>query len=364
MFSRSLFQASALFTLLAASTSAQSSSTACNNSPSLCSRPYNNITHLGAHDSPFLRDRSTSFSTSGNQYYNSTVQLDAGVRLLSAQVHKNDSASGADKWRLCHSTCELLDAGSLTNWLEEIKAWMDKNKNEVVTVLIVNSDDATAADLGAQFESSGIDEYAYSPPSTAVPKTWPTLQSLINNGTRLMTFVATLSESTTRYPYLMDEFTYIFENEFENESPTNYSCTPDRPSGLTASETGGRMFLMNHFLYSTQLFGIQQPNDTYVNVTNAETGLGSLGTRLDNCTSVYSKAPNFVLVDFFNVGPAIASVDAANGVKSATGRKSVTTAQPNEDAEGAEGSKGDAGRRQGSMLAVVMAVVVAVAFST
>lgn len=357
MFIKSILRASALLPFLTASTSAQ---TACNNSPSLCSRAYNNITHLGAHDSPFLRDKSTSFSTSGNQYYNSTVQLEAGVRLLSAQVHKNSSATGSDKWHLCHSTCDLLDAGSLTNWLKEIKTWMDANKNEVVTVLIVNSDDASASDIGAQFASSGIDSYAYTPATTTVPKTWPTLQSLINNGTRLMTFVASLSETSTSYPYLMDEFTYIYENSFENVSPSNFSCTPSRPTGLTTSSTGGRMFLMNHFLYSTALFGIEQPNSTYVNVTNAQTGVGSLGTALDNCTSVYSQAPQFVLVDFFNVGPAMASVDQANGVSSATGRKSVTTAQPDENAT----SNGDsaAGRREASVLAVVIAVVVAVAF--
>lgn len=40
----------------------------CNNSPDLCRRSYSSITHLGAHDSPFLRDASTGYSDSGNQY--------------------------------------------------------------------------------------------------------------------------------------------------------------------------------------------------------------------------------------------------------------------------------------------------------
>ena len=358
MLFKRLLQASTLLPFFSATTSAQSqSSTACNNSPSLCNRAYNNITHLGAHDSPFLRDRSTSFSTSGNQYYNSTVQLDAGVRLLSAQVHKNGTSSGPDSWRLCHSTCDLLDAGSLVSWLTSIKTWMDAHPSEVVTILLVNSDNATPAQLGAQFSSSGLDKLAYVPPSTSsVPRTWPTLQSLINNGTRLMTFVASLKEPSAQYPYLMDEFTFIFENDFENESPSNYSCTPNRPTGLTESSTGGRMFLMNHFLYSTQIFGIQQPNDTYVNVTNAGSGLGSLGTALQNCSGVYGKAPQFVLVDFFNVGPAIASVDRVNGVSGAVGRKSVTTAQPDEDVEGDSAGV----RARGSLVAVVVAVGVAV----
>jgi len=355
MFSRNLLRAWALLPLLSTYASAQN---ACNNSPDLCNRAYNNITYLGAHDSPFLRNEQTSFSTSGNHYYNTTVQLDAGVRLLSAQVHKTNE-SGAEAWHLCHSSCNLLDAGSLGSWLSEIKTWMDANPNDVVTVLLVNSDNATPADLGPIFSTSGIDKLAYTPPSTTtLPKQWPTLDTLIGNNTRLMTFVASLAQTSAQYPYLMDEFTFIFENDFENTNPSNYSCNPNRPTNLgsaSAAQSSGRMFLQNHFLYSTQLFGIQSPNETYAGVTNAETGFGSLGTALQECTAVYDKPANFVLVDFFNVGPAIASVDRANGVTSPVGRKSVS-AQPLRQSTGA-GVK-----ERGSLLAVVLAVGVAVAF--
>jgi hypothetical protein len=357
MFLRSLLHTAAILPFLYTTATAQ---TACNNSPSLCSKAYNNITHLGAHDSPFLRNQQTSFSTSGNHYYNTTVQLDAGVRLLSAQVHKANDSSGSEAWHLCHSSCDLLDAGSLESWLTEIKTWMDKNTNDVVTVLIVNSDGASASDLGSQFSASGLDTLAYTPPSlSSIPQTWPTLDSLISNGTRLMTFVASLSTPSSQYPYLMDEFTFIFENEYENVSPSNYSCNPDRPTSLGTAEaalSSGRMFLMNHFLYETQLFGIQSPNASYAGTTNAQTGFGSLGVSVQDCTAVYGKPPTFVLVDWFNMGPAIASVDAANGVTGATGRKSVSTAPLTQE------STGGVGRREGSMLAVVVALVVAVAF--
>lgn len=58
-----------LFTsFFAVGVASQNSSYACNNSPALCSRSYSNITHLGAHDSAFVRDASTSYSSSGNQY--------------------------------------------------------------------------------------------------------------------------------------------------------------------------------------------------------------------------------------------------------------------------------------------------------
>lgn len=43
-------------------------STACNNSPDLCDKSYGAITHLGAHDSPFVSDESTGHSKFGDQY--------------------------------------------------------------------------------------------------------------------------------------------------------------------------------------------------------------------------------------------------------------------------------------------------------
>jgi hypothetical protein len=280
--------------------------------------------------------------------------------MLSAQVHKfNDS--GADSWHLCHSSCSLLDAGTLSSWLKEIKTWMDANTNDVVTVLIVNSDNATPAQLGAEFSASGIDKMAYTPPSTNVPKTWPTLDNLISNNTRLMTFVASLSQPSTEFPYLMDEFTYMFENSFENVNPSNYSCSPSRPTALANSPSSalesGRMFVMNHFLYSNQLFGIQVTNATYANVTNAETGFGALGVQIQNCTGVYGKPPTFVLVDWTNMGPAIASVDAANGVSNAVGRKQLST-------QALEQGTSGVGKTSGNMLAVVVALVVAIGFAS
>lgn len=131
-------------------------STACNNSPDLCDRSYGEITHLGAHDSPFVRDASTSDSLAANQYvlscrsychplvvtlqtnsfslfcryYDTPTQLSAGVRLVTAQVHNSNS-----QWRLCHTSCNLLDAGLLSDWLQDIKSWLDDNPNEGVSTV-------------------------------------------------------------------------------------------------------------------------------------------------------------------------------------------------------------------------------------
>ncbi|GAB7351517.1 hypothetical protein MBLNU459_g2159t1 [Dothideomycetes sp. NU459] len=339
----------------ASATTTSSSTTACNNSPDLCDKAYNNITYLGAHDSPFLRDLSTDYSESGNQFYNSSIQLSAGVRLLTAQVHNNNGS-----WDLCHSSCDLLNAGTLTSWLSEIKTWLDSNPNEVVTLLLVNSDDATAADLAAQYSAADIEKYAYSPDFSSAPSTWPTLQTLINNGTRLLNFVADVTADSS-YPYLMNEFTYIFENNYDNSSPSNFSCTANRPSsvdGDTATALSQNLMpLMNHFLYADELLGIEVPDVSAINVTNAPSGgAGNLGDAAAECAATYSKPPTYLLVDFFNVGPAIETADSLNGVTNAVGRTDVSSALLVSSSSGASAN----GRNLGALLVTFLAFVVLV----
>lgn len=364
MIFKTLLQTFSMLPILWSPTTAQVTQ-ACNNSPSLCSKPYNNITHLGAHNSPFVRDFSTSFNTAGNHYFNSTVQLSAGVRLLTAQVHRDNSTSGTPEWRLCHSFCNLLNAGTLTDWLITIKTWLDANPNEVVSIILVNADGATADDLGAAFTSSGITQYTYTPPTPGLaPAEWPTLASMIASSTRLVTFIASLPAPSISHPYLLDEFTYIYENPFETTSATNYTCLPHRPTNLLndpeTAAASGRMFLMNHFLYQQQLFGIETPNVTYIQTTNGALGVGSLGEQLGACSRLYNEPPTFVLVDFFNVGPvpAIVSVDRVNGVVGAVGRSVVTDAVMEGVSTGAAGRN----RGRGSWVAVVFAVGVVVGF--
>ena len=85
------------------------------------------------------------------------------------------------------------------------------------------------------------------------------------------------------------------------------------------------MPFMNHFLYENQLFGIQSPNESYANVTNGARGTGNLASAAATCASTYGKAPNFLLVDFTNMGPAIDTVDNLNGISNPTGRTTLPT---------------------------------------
>ncbi|TQV99579.1 hypothetical protein V2A60_005047 [Cordyceps javanica] len=307
------------------SSKASSGAKACNNSPKLCGRRYNNITYLGAHDSSFLRDASTGNSVAGNQYVNATVALDAGVRLLQAQVHVEN-----DELRLCHTSCSLLDAGPLANWLALIAKWMNANPNDVVTILLVNSDRAVARNLGAAFESAGLDKLAYKPSTPRATSDWPTLQSMIDANTRLVAF-ATDFDYSTSVPYLLPEFDIMFETPYEVTEASGFGCTLHRPnsanlgSAKNAIDNSHFLSLVNHFKYNRLLGSVVVPDVDALNVTNdpATKSPGNFGLHLQQCTSEWGTAPNFMLVDFFNVQNPIKAVDKMNGLDDITGRAVV-----------------------------------------
>ncbi len=87
---------------------------ACNGNAALCSRAYSSVTQIGTHDSAFVGVLPTE-----NQQKSVSEQLDAGIRFLQAQTHVLDGSL-----QLCHTSCDLLNAGPLTDYLSTIKTWM------------------------------------------------------------------------------------------------------------------------------------------------------------------------------------------------------------------------------------------------
>lgn len=338
-----------------AATSTSTSTVACNNSPDLCSRKYNNVTHMGAHDAAFLRDESTDHSIAGNQYFNATVALSAGIRLLSAQVH---NANGT--LQLCHTTCALLDAGTLEAWLGRIKYWMDENPNEVVTLLLVNSDDEDVSAFGEVFKSSNISTYGYAPSTTTGATTeWPTLQTMIDDGSRLVTFVAAINASTS-YPHLLNEWDYVFETAYDVTSYAGFNCSLSRPTSLSSAASAieaGYLPLMNHFRYKSITAEAELPDVDDIATTNSNnaTLYGALAYEAAQCDSEWGTAPVFALVDFYTEGPAVDTADDINGI-TATGR----TASGSSSSSSTSGAVETLGRK-GSAEMVLLVVAIACA---
>lgn len=151
----------------------------CNGNIALCSRQYSNVTQVGSHDSAFV-----GILPPDNQYIPVVDQLNFGIRFLQAQTHNKDGGI-----EMCHTSCLELDAGSLTNYLSPIKTWLDGNANEVLTLLLTNGDAIPVSQFASVFAALGLDKYAYAPGADLTLEQWPTLQSMIDAGKRLVVFM-------------------------------------------------------------------------------------------------------------------------------------------------------------------------------
>jgi len=283
----------------------------CNGNADLCSRSFANVSFVGAHDSYAVG----ATNLAANQDYNVTQQLHDGIRMLQVQAHSTDSG----EIHLCHTDCILYDGGSLSNYLQSVKSWMDSNTQDVLSILIVNINNLAASAFGQVFQSVGLSDLAYTPSANPQPASqWPSLGEMIDNGKRLVVFMDN-GANDTGFPYLIPEFTNIWETAFDETDPS-FSCAMNRSQG----DTSQQMYLINHFLDTNQaVFGSVSsltPDKGQLNVTNAASGPGSLGQQASDCLAQYGRPPNFMLVDFYDYGEGSVFQAAAslNGIPAPT----------------------------------------------
>ncbi|KAF2720802.1 hypothetical protein K431DRAFT_225726 [Polychaeton citri CBS 116435] len=275
----------------------------CNNYPELCNRQYSNITEVCSHNSAFaLKNNAGS-----NQMYPIVDQLNDGIRMLQGETHYVNGTIYN-----CHTTCELLNAGTLQAELDIAAQWLSENPYEVLTFLVVNSDFRAVEDYISAVQGSSITQYLYTP--EYVPQhrdQWPTLAEMILRNQRFVLFMD-YNANQTSVPYILDEFTHMWETPF---SPTNQSfpCTQERPPNLPVDEANNTyMYLANHNLNTAISLGalglgtdetILIPNTAEIYETNsASEDFGALGAMAMNCSQMWAHPPNFLLVDYYNLG--------------------------------------------------------------
>ncbi|GAB7324436.1 hypothetical protein MBLNU13_g08365t1 [Cladosporium sp. NU13] len=270
--------------------------------PSLFHARYSEQTFIGSHNSAAIRTKENNWSLSGNQYFNVSTQLASGVRLLQAQGHRDPH--GGEQVRLCHFNCALMDGGSLDDFLAVVKDFLEREENEVITLLFVNTGVPLKFWAKAFFEA-GLDVNSYIPPTDKRKgnmriSDWPAISSMSAMNKRLVTFLSSGADEEA-VPFLLPEFDYIFETDFGIESPDQFSCGPARPS-YPGSYVPDRLSLVNHFLYA-KFLGFRFPNASFAATTNAAGfRVGELGEHAARCRNFYERRMNFLLVDFYNEG--------------------------------------------------------------
>ncbi|KAJ9165420.1 PLC-like phosphodiesterase [Coniochaeta hoffmannii] len=277
--------------------------TPCNNYPEFCARRYSNITMVAAHNSPFIRPGSAA----ANQEYPVATQLDDGIRLVQAQIQW--PVNGTEP-HFCHTSCDILDAGPITSWLTDVKNWVASHPYDVVTILLGNGNYSTPDKYVPYIESTGILAYAYTPPVVPMNLTdWPPLSQMILRGQRVVFFLD-YNANQTAYPWLLDQFSQMWETPFDPVDPT-FPCTVQRPPDLAPDQARARLYMANHNLNAeVSLLGtsLLVPAVSLLNRTNAANGTGSLGAAAEGCNQTWGRPPNFLNVDYYNFGSPNGSV--------------------------------------------------------
>lgn len=197
-------------TMTGNSTASQTSSSAlptntqaCNNYPEFCSRKYSNITYVAAHNSPFAVPNNAA----SNQELGVIDQLNDGIRMLQVQTHYNATTSTLS---CCHTSCNLLNVGTVQSYLTTITGWIRTHPYDVVTILLGNADFVGVGNYSTPIVNSGLSNYAYVPPEIPMNiSAWPTLSEMILKGQRAVIFMD-YNANQSQVPYILDEFSQVW----------------------------------------------------------------------------------------------------------------------------------------------------------
>jgi hypothetical protein len=293
---------------------------ACNGHVELCERHYDDVTTAATHNSMSAPDIVPIWPEHDGGL---TAQLDAGVRTLLIDTHHWPPLESADQliatagqldpplpaplaealYRqvitvrdgkpgafLCHNHC-AFGAQPLGEGLAEIRDFLVRNPHDVVTLII--QDAISPQETADAFAAAGLDPYLY-PQQPSRP--WPTLGEMIDRGERLVVFAEQEGPPPDWYA---NAFEAMQETPFLFLSPEAFSCVENR------GDPNAPLFLMNHWV---QRIAPDRADSVRVN------RLDVLVDRARQCERERGLRPNYLAVNFYDIGDVVAAADVLNGV--------------------------------------------------
>jgi hypothetical protein len=253
----------------------------CNGRAELCDRPFNTVAFPATHNAM------SSFElgwAAPNQNFGMKRQLEDGVRAMLIDTHR-----WSDDLYLCHSICELGHT-LLVDGLGEMRAFLDEHPHEVVTLII--QDGITPEETEAAFEKSGLAGRIY---AHEAGKPWPTLRELLEDGKQLVVGAEAEGQPPAWYHHFWD---IAWDTPYSFESVEDFNCAPNRGT------QGNDLFLLNHWIGPL-------PTPERGDIANAYEILSARATK---CQMEGGQIPNFVAVDFYDLGALFQVVDELNGL--------------------------------------------------
>ena len=256
----------------------------CNGAAALCDRRFDEVAYLVTHNA--MSNAEDRFVLP-NQSFAIYRQLEDGVRGLMLDVHP--AMDGAIS--LCHGNC-ILGRRLLVDGLGDIRQFLDCHPSEVLTIIFESYVPESA--IADAFMASGLIRYVRAQPAGAV---WPTLRELISRNERLVVFT---DDAARTLPWHLYTYDYCWENPFHAETPSELSCAQDR------GDRARSLWVFNHFLTAPTA----RP-DLAEMINHDPLFQG----RVASCRAdAGGDLPNFVTVDFYEIGDGRAVVDRLNGL--------------------------------------------------
>lgn len=256
---------------------------AVNGHAALASRRYDEVAYATTHNANSSRDEQYFFP---NQLSGMRRQLQDGVRALMIDVHMDNGRPA-----LCHGDCRLGRQDFVAG-LREIAGFMDAHPHEVVT-LILEQTDVPANTLARAFADSGILAHAY---AHAPGAPWPVLREMVETGQRLVVFT---DRDTGGYPWLHAMWEHLWDTHWSVRELDAFDCACHRGDPANA------LFVLNHFITNPL------PYPATAQLANDR---DFLLDRAMACWQESGRIPNFVTVDYYELGNVFDVVDHLNGV--------------------------------------------------
>ncbi len=262
--------------------------TTCNGHVELCARAYDAVAFPGTHDAD--SDVADNFGVP-DQSYPLARQLDDGVRVLHLELFAFDGDT-----YLCHGEC-AVGSQLFTDGLREIEDFVASHPREVVT-LLMESSDVTSDAIASALDESGLGARLH---AQAMGTPWPTLGELIDRGDRVVALLADLTGTGGgSHAQLLDRFGWTWETPWDNERYDDFArCDADRGA------QGNDLYVVDTYLEDQIL-----PTATQARLVNDNPFLLE---RLLHCQRATGRLPNFVMVNYYEVGDLFLDVDVLNG---------------------------------------------------
>lgn len=274
----------------------------CNGLDSNCGMRVNDLlyatVHNAQHDTPPFQNHNAPLEEA----------LVAGYRGLMLDVCKCD-----DELRFCHGNCNI-GKRDIESVITNIVSFLDNNPKDVIIIdFEMSVGDPTPDELWRVMSSvprldNKVYQYAYGE--------WPTLGAMTDAGKQIIAFQHNGPDCPGSYgcsPKIYDFFDYTMGTDWDYD---NVSDIRDYQTScqIKRGANGKRHFYsVNNFV--TNFFGPSAPSSAIVNQ------IDFARERVHNCAEVMNAEPNFINVDYWQLGDVVGFVNEENAARARRRRK-------------------------------------------